>query len=371
MTKLEAKYIPYVALGKQWLAEEEALLPIIRTVLSSGSYVGGDEVDLLEAEIAAFHGVPHAVALNSGTDALVAGLAALGIGRGDEVITPPNSFVASTAAICHLGAIPIFCDVEPDQMMSPASVEQNLSEKTKAIMPVHLTGRMAKMDELMKVAERHNIPIIEDSAQAIGSKFAGRLSGTYGKIGCFSTHPLKNLNACGDGGFIVTSDQDISESIRSMRSHGLRDRNVVEEFGYVSRMDVLQAAILRFRLKNLPDLIDKRRRNADLYRQHLDSNKVFFPDDDGMYFNTYHTFVIQVDDRDALQAYLSERGVGTAVHYPIPIHKQPAYKKRFTTVPDVSAVESQAQRILSLPINQFLTEKEIIFISNCVNNFFR
>lgn len=371
MEMTDRPVIPYVSLDRQWSSEQGQLLPIIQRVLSAGNYVGGDEVDELESELAEYHGAPYAVALNSGTDALVCGLAALGVRKGDEVITPPNSFVASTAAIYHLGAVPVFCDVESDQMISAESVRRRISKKTRAIMPVHLTGRMAEMDKLTTIAEDYAIPIIEDSAQAIGSRFLKRLSGTYGKVGCFSTHPLKNLNACGDGGFVITSDEYIYKTIRLMRSHGLRDRNIVEEFGYVSRMDVLQAAILRFRLKNLSAVIERRRANAELYRRLLDKDNVFFPEEDDRYFSTYHTFVIQVDRRDELQNFLSDQGVGTAIHYPIPIHLQPAYKKRSTEVEAFPMVESQAKKILSLPINQFVSAEEVTYICERVNAFFR
>ena len=241
--------ISYVNLSAQWHDEKDELLPIIESVLEGGHYVGGDAVAQFEGDVAKVCGTSHAVALNSGTDAIVCALAALNIGSGDEVITPPNSFVASTAAIVHVGARPVFVDVLPDQNIDPEQIKSAITDKTRAIMPVHLTGRVANMTDIVRIAELHGLKIIEDAAQAIGSQFARRASGSWGTIGCFSAHPLKNLNACGDSGFLTTDDEAIATRIRRMRNHGLVNRDVVERFGCVSRMDTLQAAILRFRLK--------------------------------------------------------------------------------------------------------------------------
>ena len=361
------KKIAYVNLAAQWEDERLALLPIIDKVLASGQYIGGSYVEEFEEKAASLCGRKYCVALNSGTDALVLGLAAMGVGRGDEVITPPNSFVASTAAIAHLGAKPVFVDVLPDQNIDPKLIEAAISKKTKAIMPVHLTGRMARMGDIKQIADKHNIPIIEDAAQAIGSKYEGRPSGNWGKVACFSTHPLKNLNACGDGGFLVTDDESIASIVRQMRNHGLVDRNTVGVFGYVSRMDALQAAILTFRLENLADLVRKRRHNADLYRKTLDLENIFVPIDEDKEFNTHHTFVIQVDRRDELRQGLQSAGIETSVHYPIPIHLQPA-AKRFEIAPgSLPVAEKQANRILSLPIHQYLTQDEIVKIATELN----
>ena len=374
MHKDNLQPVPYVSLDAQWAVERNALLPIIENVLASGAYVSGEDVGLLEEELSAFHGGQHhVVALNSGTDALVCGLIALGVGRGDEVITPANSFIASTAAIVHLGATPIFADICRDQTICPESVERCLSSRTKAIMPVHLTGRMAQMDRIEKIAQGSGVAIIEDSAQSIGSKYCDRLSGTIGEIGCFSAHPLKNLNACGDAGFLLTKNENISERIRSIRSHGMRARNSVDEFGYVSRMDSLQAAILRYRLKELPKIIERRREHAALYSQNLDKEYVFFPDDGSCYFSTYHTFVVQVEERDSLVEHLKDLRIGTAIHYPVPIHLQPAYIRRFGSLPPGSLAETerQAGRILSLPVNHSLTTEQILTVCSAINQFYR
>jgi len=359
--------IPYVNLVAQWQEEKEELLPIIEKVLASGQFISTPIVEEFEMNAAKICTTKHCVALNSGTDALVFGLAALGVRRGDEVITPPNSFVASTSAITHLGAKPVFVDVLPDQNIDPSKIEAAITKNTKAIMPVHLTGRMARMDEIKAIGDKYNIPIIEDGAQSIGSKYLNIPSGKWGKIGCFSAHPLKNLNACGDAGFLVTDDDEIANKIRILRTHGMIDRNTVKYFGYVSRMDSIQAAILNYRVKKLDLVSQKRRKNAELYYNLLDRNKIFIPDHRAEEFNTFHTFVIQVKNRDQLKENLAEVGIETGIHYPIPIHLQPAsinlgYKKG-----DFQITEDQAGRILTLPVNQYLNENDIKEISYQVN----
>ena len=368
--------VPYVSLTGQWTRERGALLPIIERVLQSGKYIGGIEVELFEENAAKLCQTKHCVALNSGTDALVCGLITLGVKRGDEVITPPNSFVASTAAIVHIGAKPVFVDVLEDQNIDPAKLEAAISKNTRAIMPVHLTGRMARMDEIKSIADRHGIPIIEDGAQAIGSKYQQIPSGKWGKVGCFSTHPLKNLNACGDGGFLVTDDDLIASKVRAMRTHGFKqhpdgstDKYIDEQFGYVSRMDTLQAAILSFRISELETVIAQRQRNAEHYCQILDPDTITFPKNQAGEFNSYHTFVIQVDRRDALREHLKQAGIETGIHYPIPIHLQPASKNLGFPKGSLPTTERQATRILTLPIHQFLTRTQVEKVAFHVNQF--
>ena len=362
--------IPYVNIAAQAAEEAADLSALLTRVIARGDHVGGEDIALLEAELAADIGVAHVVALKSGTDALVLTLKALGIGPGDEVITPPNSFIASTAAIVHVGATPVFADVGPDQNIDPQAVARAITARTKAIMPVHLTGRLCEMDALCALAEQHGLMIIEDAAQSIGSTYHGKASGAFGKAGCFSTHPLKNLNALGDGGFVSTDDGQLAERLKRLRNHGMIDRDTVAEFGFVSRMDTVQAAVLRYRLKKLPDLIEKRRRNAALYRALLDPAHIYFPPDRPDTSDTYHTFVIQTDRRDALKAYLAASGIGTAIHYPVPIHLQPAAQGLGLGLGDFPVTERQAGRILTLPVNQFLGEPEIRRVAEAVNQFF-
>jgi dTDP-4-amino-4,6-dideoxygalactose transaminase len=363
--------IPYVNIAAQFEEERAELMPIIEEVLAGGQYVGGPRVAAFEAAAAEYCEVKHVVALNSGTDALVLGLIGLGVGRGDEVITPPNSFVASTAVIEHLGAKPVFVDVLPDQNIDPSRIEAAITPRTKAIMPVHLTGRVSDMDPIMEIAERHGLGVIEDAAQAIGSRYDGKRSGSIGHVGCFSAHPLKNLNACGDAGFLGTNDDAIAEMARVARNHGLVDRNTVTRFGFVSRMDDLQAAILTYRLTRLDHIADRRRENAARYRAGLDPAHVFCAPCRQIEYNTFHTFVVQVDRRDELREYLAAKGIGTAIHYPVPIHLQPAAAHLGHGLGSFPATETQAERIMTLPVNPSLTAGDIERICDEVNRFFR
>jgi dTDP-4-amino-4,6-dideoxygalactose transaminase len=361
--------IPYVNIKNQWKEERDELLPIIDRVLSSGQYVGGEEVEIFEDNIAKFCDVNYAATLNSGTDALMFALLLSGIKKGDEVITPPNSFIASTSTIVHVGATPVFVDVLPDQNLDPSKIEDVITKNTKAIMPVHLTGRMCDMDPIMEIAERHNLTVIEDAAQAIGSKYKGKTSGSIGDIGCFSTHPLKNLNACGDGGFLTTNDENIYNQLKILRNQGIVDRNIVNNFGAVSRMDNLQAAILNYRLGKLEYVTNKRRSNAKAYYEGIDQKKIFIPEEQTHEYNTYHTFVLQTHYRDELKEHLLSNGIGSAIHYPIPIHLQPASKKLGYKKRDFPITEKQSKQILTLPINQSLSGDDLGRIISKINEF--
>ena len=363
-------YIPYVNLGAQWQEDREELLPIIDNLFSRGHYVGGPEIDEFEEEIANHCQVEYAVALNSGTDALTLALHLLSVGRGDEVITPPNSFIASTAVIMHLGAVPVFVDVLPDQNMDPDKIEASISDNTKAIMPVHFTGRVCDMDPIVEIANKHGLKVVEDAAQAVGSTYKSKPSGSMGDIGCFSTHPLKNLNACGDGGFLVTNDENYYSRAKSLRNHGKADRDIVNSFGYVSRMDNLQATILNYRLNKLDQTIEKRRKNAQYYFECIDTKNAILPLEKNYEFNTYHTFVIQVEKRNELKDFLLTQGIETAIHYPTPIHLQPAAERLGYKLGDFPVTEKQAEMILTLPINGSLSKVDLERISATINVFF-
>lgn len=363
--------VRYVDFAAQFAEERKELLAAVEKVLARGDFIGGTDVGLLEEELAALCGVPHVVAMNSGTDPLLVAMACLGIGRGDEVITASNSFVASAATIAHLGAVPVFADVGPDQLLDPEAVVRAVTPRTKAIMPVHLTGRICDMDALRSIADAHGLRIIEDAAQSIGSLYKGRPSGSFGDAAGFSLHPLKNLNAAGDAGFLATHDAAVAERARRLRNHGLANRDEVVEFGYNSRLDTIQAAILRTRLPRLPAVIESRRRNAGLYRQLLDPAHVFNAPCRSHEFNSFHLFVVEVDRRDELQAHLTGRGIGTKVHYPVPIHRQPAAAAFHDRSGPLPETERQAGRILSLPIHQYLMPDDIAYVAEAINDFFR
>ena len=362
--------ISYVAIPEQFADERGQLMEIVERVLASGNLVDGPSIGLLEDEVAQFVGTGHCVALNSGTDALILGMRCLDIGPGDEVITPPNSFIASTGAIANLGATPVFVDAGGDQNIDASLIEAAITPRTKAIMPVHLTGRVCDMDAIGAIAKGHSIAVIEDAAQAMGASFKGRKAGSFGDIGCFSTHPLKIFNACGDGGLVTTDDGEIAQRLRRLRNHGLIDRDTVAEFGVVSRMDDLQAEILRFRLPRLRQAVEKRQRNVAIYRELLDPGHLFIPPCQEDEDNIFSTFVVQFDRRDELQQHLKENGVSTAVHYPTPLHLQPACREYGYSQGDFPVTERLAGRILSLPHHQFLSEEQVRRVCGLINAFF-
>jgi len=362
--------IPYVNLSLQWKSEKKDLLKIISNTLQNDDWVNGKSIEKFEKKISKICNTKYAAALNSGTDALTFALYLLGVRKGDEVITTPNSFIASVSVIVHLGATPVFVDVLSDQTMDPAKLEKVITKRTKVIMPVHLTGRISEMFEINKIAKKYNISVVEDAAQCIGSLYHNKPSGSLGTIGCFSAHPLKNLNAIGDAGYLTTNNKNIFKKVIELRNHGMVDRNKVKNFGYVSRMDNLQAAVLNYRLKNFKDVIKKRRENFKLYNKYLNKKHIFISPEKKYQYNTYHTFVIQVDKRDQLKKYLKKNNIITTIHYAIPIHLQPAAKYLGYERGSFKNTEKQAKRILTLPINQFLKKKEIKYISDKINTFY-
>ncbi len=362
--------IPYVNLKKQWQLEKKDILKLIDKTLSDGEWVGGSEIEKFETNIKKICKTKYAVALNSGTDALTLGMYLLDIKKGDEVITTPNSFIASVATIVHLGAKPVFVDVLPDQNIDPQKIKDKITKKTKAIMPVHLTGRVSDMDEIIGIAKKYNLKIIEDAAQSIGARYKDKPAGSFGDVGCFSAHPLKNLNAIGDSGYLVTNNEKISSRAKDLRNHGMSNRNKVNHFGHVSRMDNIQASILNYRIKNLKRIIMARRKNADFYFKNLNDKFIQLPYEKKYQFNTFHTFVIQVKSRDKLQSYLKRNNINTAIHYPIPVHLQPACKKFNYSKGDFKIAENQSKKILTLPINEHLSRKELKYISNKINKFY-
>ena len=365
--------IPYVNLTKQAKSQKKEILDLLNRIIKKGQFVGGYEIDKFEKNICKLINVKHCVALNSGTDALTLGLHLMGIKKGDEVITTPNSFIASAAAIVHLGAVPIFVDICNDGNIDPKDLIKKISKKTKAIMPVHLSGRPCKMDKIISISKKYKIPIIVDAAQAIGTKFKNKFVGTFGKVGCFSAHPLKNLNAMGDSGYLVTDDKIIANKIKLLRNHGIKNRNDITDFGYVSRMDNFQAGILNLRLKKLKSIIAKRRSNAKLYFQKLKKLKeIKLPYEEKNQFNSFHTFIILANKRDKLKNYLEKKKISTAIHYPKLIFDQKAYTNKFKKINSKHYPKSKyyVSNILTLPINEFITKNEIKKISNEIINFY-
>ncbi len=364
------KKIFYLNLEKQFRSEKKLLLKRVEKTLLSGNYILSDEVEKFERKICKFLGVKYCISVNSGTDALILSLLSLNIGSGDEVITQSNSYVASAAAIHSVGAKPVFSDVLSDQTMDPESLKKKINSRTKAILPVHLTGRMCEMDKIERIAKEKNLKIIEDSAQAFGSTFKKKKSGTFGDCSAFSVHPLKNLNACGDGGFVTTNNFKLADHISKRRNHGHINRNTIKFWGSVSRLDSIQATILNFRLNNIEEVIKKRINNYKLYSENLNTKYVFYPIPRKGCRDTFHLFVIQVSKREKLIQYLKKNKIETRVHYPTPIHKQHFFKKQFQGV-SLPETEKQSKKILSLPINQFLKEMEIKKICSHINIFYQ
>jgi len=369
-----AAAIPFMDLAGQAAAEGAALVEAMARGVMAGGWVGGPLVAELEAALSAALSVsnlsaPHVVAVGSGTDALMLGMLAAGIRPGDEVITPPNSFIASTAAIRHIGAVPVFADVGRDINLDPAAVRAAIGPRTRAIMPVHLGGRPCDMAVICDLAQQHGLLVVEDAAQAFGSRFRGRMVGTFGIVGCFSTHPAKNLNGIGDGGFVATADPAIAERIRRLRSHGTT-RDGVAEFGFVSRLDNVQAAVLLMRLARLPAVEARRRRNAALYGERLAGTPVFFLPERPAEYITWSTFRIEAPDRDALAAALAAAGIGTAIHYPVPIHLQPAAAGLGHGPGAFPETERQAALTLSLPVHQGLDDAAIDRVAEAIRRFY-
>ncbi|PIQ26099.1 DegT/DnrJ/EryC1/StrS family aminotransferase [bacterium (Candidatus Blackallbacteria) CG17_big_fil_post_rev_8_21_14_2_50_48_46] len=363
--------IPYVDLARQHAPLKNALLEAVSHCLDEAQFILGPAVERFEKAFAPLCQTEFAIGLNSGTDALILALKALKIGAGDEVIVPPNSFIASATAVILAGATPIFADVGEDYNLDPACVERALSPRTRAIMPVHLTGRPAKMDALLAIAKAHQLEIIEDSAQAILAEYQGQKVGSFGRMGCFSLHPLKTLNACGDGGAISTSDPELNAALRISRNLGLRTRDDCVEWSGNSRLDSLQAAMLEVKLRYLQTWTEQRRTNAQLYRQLLaDLPEIQLPSDSPDIYQVYHTFVIQAQKRDQLKHFLQEKGIGTSIHYPIPIHLHKAAKDLGHQSGDFPVAEKQAQQILSLPIYPELDSEDQIYIAEQIQAFY-
>ena len=275
----KVREVSWVDLKSQYLAKKAEILAMVDRVFTEAEFVNGKSVELLEEEIARYLGVKYVLCLNSCTDALMFAMRSLGIGEGDEVITPPNSFIASTSSIAHIGATPVFVDVAADQNIDPKLIEAAITPKTKAIMVVHLAGRIAQMDEIKRIAEKHNLYIVEDAAQAFGATYRGVYAGALGDAGCFSVHPLKIYNAAGDGGFVTTNNEAVYQEVKLLRNHGLVDRSRAVKWGYVSRMNSVNAELLRLRLADEIDAnIVQRRKNAEVYRKLLNPKFVYIPE---------------------------------------------------------------------------------------------
>jgi dTDP-4-amino-4,6-dideoxygalactose transaminase len=351
--------IPFGDLRLQYQAIKIELDRAIQSVLDEGWYILGVSVSAFDSEFAAYCGTEFALGVGNGTDALQLALMACGIGPGDEVVTTPLSATFTALAISATGAVPTFVDIDPDTYnMDPQKLEGAIGPRTKAIMPVHLYGQPADMDPILSIARERDLLVIEDAAQAHGAVYRGRRAGSLGDVGCFSFYPSKNLGAFGDGGMVVTDNAAIAERVRMLRHGGQKGRYDHQLLGRNSRLDELQAAILRVKLTYLEKWNDRRRHIAALYTALL-ADKVEPPVEMPHVRHIYHLYVIRCNDRDALQKHLAERGVGTAVHYPTPIHLQGAYSALNLRPGAFPVAERSAEQVLSLPIYPELTDAKV------------
>ena len=362
--------IPVFDLKRQYEYLKEELDNAFTNVFESGSFVLGENVRLFEEEFTDFFGAGFAVGVGSGTEALHLSLRACDIGPGDEVITVPNTAVPTISAISFTGAKPVFVDITPDTYtMDLKKVEEKITEKTRAILPVHLYGHTTEMEQVMKLAEAHNLRVIEDACQAHGAKYNGNNAGTIGDMGCFSFYPTKNLGAYGDGGMVVTNNEELYKKLIMLRNYGEVEKFTSKIEGFNSRLDEIQAAVLRVKLRYLDEWTDRRRETATQYRQLLYNSNVQLPCERQWAKHVYHLFVIRVNKRNDLKDYLQERGVGTQIHYPIPIHLQEAYKKLGHNAGDFPISERNAEEILSLPIYPELTTEEVETVAGLITEF--
>jgi dTDP-4-amino-4,6-dideoxygalactose transaminase len=358
--------IPFVNLKSQYLSIKEEIDRAIKSVIDNNAFILGNYVEEFEKNFAKFCGAKYAVGVNSGTAALYLALLAHGIGKDDEVITAPNSFFATAGAISQTGAKPVFVDINEDNYNIDASkIEKAITNKTKAIMPVHLYGQTADMGAIQKIAEKYNLIVIEDCCQAHGAEYNGKRT-PVGDIGCFSFYPAKNLGAFGEGGAIVMNNEEIANKIRLLRAHGESPKNTHLSIGYNYRMEGLQGAILNVKLKHLEEWNRARRKNAVLYNELL-KGKVITPKDN--LGHAYHLYVIMHKERDALQEYLNSKGIMAGIHYPKPIHLQPAYAHLGYKEGDFPVAEKCAKEILSLPMCPELSEEEINYVADAINAF--
>jgi dTDP-4-amino-4,6-dideoxygalactose transaminase len=363
MTTTSRTQVPLLDLDAQYRPLREELLAAIGRVCDSQRFIGGPEVAALERELSEYIGVRHAIAVSSGTDALLVALMALGIGRGDEVVTSTFSFFATAGCVSRLGATPRLVDIDPATYnLEPAGLRKALTPRTRAIIPVHLYGLCADMDPILEIAREANVAVIEDAAQAIGATYKGRQAGAMGTVGCFSFFPSKNLGAFGDGGLVTSNDDRLSEEIRLLRNHGAEPKYFHKRIGGNFRLDALQAAVLRVKLPYLGGWSAARRANADRYRRLFEAagatDRVALPVAPPDREHIYNQFVVQVPGRDAVRARLAEQGIGTEIYYPVPFHLQECFASLGHVRGDFPQAEAAADSTIALPIYAELTEDQ-------------
>ncbi len=354
---------------KEYHFHKHAVDSAISRVLESGWYILGNESHNFEEKFAAYTGSSYCVGVANGLEAIQIVMTALGIGPGDEVITVSNSAVATALAITNTGAKAVFVDIDEYYHLDPAQLKTAITSKTKAIIPVHLFGQIANMDEILKIAKEHDLKVVEDACQAHGSALNGKKAGAFGIAGCFSFYPTKNLGTYGDGGAITTDSKELYEKCKMLRNYGQITRYKHEVKGINSRLDEIHCAILAEKLKNLDELIVKRNAIAAIYLKELENiSQISLPKTRSSSLHSYHLFVIQAQKRDALLEFLKKNGIEAQIHYPIPIHKQNCYPEYNSL--SIPATEKAAENILSLPVHPFLTEDEVHAICGAIKDFY-
>ena len=352
--------VPFVDLKAQHKPIQQELDLAIQDVIDSTAFVLGPAVQDFESDFAQYLGVDHAVGTNNGTTALQLALLALGVGRGDEVIVPAQTFIATAEAVVHTGARPVFVDVlESTACMDPAALAAALTPQTRAIIPVHLFGQAAELEPILDIARARAIPVIEDACQAHGATYQGRRVGSFGIASCFSFYPGKNLGAFGEGGAVATNDDHLAARVRRLRDHGQSQRYYHAEIGYNARMEGIQAAVLGVKLRYLDRWNESRRSHAAYYREWLEGTRVRLPVDAPRREHVYHLFVVRSDDRNTLREHLTHQGIQTGLHYPVPLHLQPAFSGMGYRVGAFPAAEAWAREGLSLPMFAELTRAQL------------
>jgi len=360
--------VPLVDLHAQYLTIKSEVDAAIEKAIARSAFIGGEEVRNFELEFAQYCEARACVGVGNGTDALYLTLRAMGIGAGDEVITVAHTFIATTEAISSTGARPVFVDIKPDTMlMDPEAVESAITPRTRAIIPVHLYGQPCEIDRIMEIASGHGLKVIEDAAQAHGARWRGNRVGSLADAACFSFYPGKNLGAYGDGGAVVSQDEDLIHRIRMLANHGRTDKYIHDIEGVNSRLDGLQAAVLRVKLARLDNWNAARDRHARRYCEILSSSGVALPVVQAQAETVWHLFVIRVRERDRLQAELKKRGIDAGVHYPVPLHRQPAYRHLGIPEGALRVTEEAASSVLSLPMYAELTSHQIEAVADAVS----
>lgn len=366
-------HVPLLDLQAQYATIRDEIRPVVERVIESQQFILGAEVEAFEQEVAAYCGAKYAIGVSSGTDALLIALMAAGIGKGDEVITTPYSFIATATSISRVGAIPVFIDIDPKTYtIDPKAIADEITDATKAIMPVHLFGQCAEMKPILDLAKQQNMLVIEDAAQAIGAGQNGVMAGTMGAFGCFSFFPSKNLGGFGDGGLVTTNDEAFAQRVKELRQHGGKDkyRNVM--IGINGRLDALQAAVLRVKLKHLDAWSAARREHAEYYTQALQAVKgVQTPITAPGNTHIYNQYVLRVERRDELQAHLNAHQIGNAIYYPIPIHLQECYDILGYQETDFPAAEQAAAETIALPVYPELTRAQQDYVIETIQAFYR